>query len=65
MPLAEDASKAGIKMMYQNVPVPRSWRPFGGGYVGAQQEPQGKALGVEAVRLRPEVRRHGDRARAV
>ena len=51
MPLAEQASKAGIKMMYQNVPVPKVVAAFGGGYVGAQQEPQGRALGVEAVRL--------------
>ena len=50
MPLAEDASKAGIKMMYQNVPVHDVVAAFGGGYVGAQQEPQGRALGVEAVR---------------
>ncbi len=51
MPSAEEASKAGIKMMYQNVPVPRVVAKFGGGYVGAQQEPQGHALGVQAVKL--------------
>lgn len=51
MPLAEQASKDGIKMMYQNVPVPQVVAAFGGGYVGAQQEAQGHALGVEAVRL--------------
>jgi simple sugar transport system substrate-binding protein len=50
MPLAEDASKAGIKMMYQNVPLPGVVAKFGGGYVGAQQAPQGKALGEETVR---------------
>ena len=50
MPLAEQASKAGIKMMYQNVPLPGVVAKFGGGYVGAQQGPQGKALGEEAVR---------------
>jgi simple sugar transport system substrate-binding protein len=50
MPLAEDAYKAGIKMMYQNVPVPEVVAKFGGAYVGAQQAPQGAALGVEAVR---------------
>ena len=44
MPLAEEASKAGIKMMYQNVPLPGVVAKFGGGYVGAQQGPQGKAL---------------------
>ena len=48
MPLAEQASKDGIKMMYQNVPVPKVVAAFGGGYVGAQQEPQGRALGAEA-----------------
>ena len=51
MPLAEQASKAGIRMMYQNVPVPKVVAKFGGGYVGAQQEEQGAALGTEAVRL--------------
>jgi len=50
MPLAEEASKAGVRMMYQNVPVPTVVAAFGGGYVGAQQEPQGRALGAEAVR---------------
>ena len=49
-PLAEQASKAGIKMMYQNVPLPNVVAKFGGGYVGAQQKPQGKALGEEAVK---------------
>ncbi len=50
MPLAEQASQAGIKMMYQNVPLPGVVAKFGGGYVGAQQAPQGKALGEESVR---------------
>jgi len=50
MPLAEQASKAGIKMMYQNVPVDEVVAKFGGGYVGAQQAAQGKALGEETVR---------------
>lgn len=50
MPLAEEASKAGIKMMYQNVPVDEVVAKFGGGYVGAQQNPQGRALGEEAIR---------------
>ena len=50
MPLAEQAAKAGIKMMYQNVPLPNVVAKFGGGYVGAQQKPQGKALGEEAIR---------------
>ena len=51
MPLAEEASKAGIKMMYQNVPVPEVVAKFGGGYIGAQQELQGRALGAEAIKL--------------
>jgi len=50
MPLAEAASKAGIKMMYQNVPVDQVTAKFGGGYVGAQQAEQGKALGEESIR---------------
>src|SRR5208337_15414 len=50
LPLAEQAAKAGIKMMYQNVPVPAAVDKVGGGYVGAQQAPQGNALGVEMVR---------------
>ena len=51
MPLAEQASKAGILMMYQNVDVPTVRAKFGGGYVGANLSPQGYALGVEAVRM--------------
>jgi simple sugar transport system substrate-binding protein len=50
MPLAEEAANAGIKMMYQNVPVDEVVAKFGGGYVGAQQNPQGRALGEEAIR---------------
>ena len=50
VPLAQEAAKAGIKMMYQNVPVPAAVDKVGGGYVGAQQAPQGHALGVEMVR---------------
>ena len=50
MPLAEEAAAAGIKMMYQNVPVNDVVAKFGGGYVGAQQNPQGRALGEEAIR---------------
>jgi simple sugar transport system substrate-binding protein len=50
MPLAEEASKAGIMMMYQNVDVPRVRATYGGGYVGAQLTPQGYALGTEAIR---------------
>jgi simple sugar transport system substrate-binding protein len=50
MPLAAQAAEAGIKMMYQNVPLPGVVAKYGGGYVGAQQGPQGKALGEESVR---------------
>jgi simple sugar transport system substrate-binding protein len=50
MPLAADAATAGIKMMYQNVDVPLVRAAHGGGYVGAQLGPQGRALGEEAIR---------------
>lgn len=50
-PLAEEASKAGILMMYQNVDVPTVRAKFGGGYVGSNLEGQGYALGAEAVRM--------------
>lgn len=51
MPLAEKAAEAGILMMYQNVDVPKVRAKFGGGYVGAILEPQGRALAAEAIRL--------------
>ena len=50
MPMAEEADAAGIKMMYQNVDVPEVRALYGGGYVGANLVPQGRALGEEAVR---------------
>jgi|SaaInl7_200m_RNA_FD_contig_21_3149584_length_1202_multi_10_in_0_out_0_1 simple sugar transport system substrate-binding protein len=50
MPMAEEAAAAGIHMMYQNVDVPEVRALYGGGYVGANLEPQGYALGAEAVR---------------
>jgi simple sugar transport system substrate-binding protein len=50
MPLAEEAAAAGITMMYQNVDVPRVRAQFGGGYVGANLYPQGRALAEEAMR---------------
>lgn len=50
MPLAEEAAGAGIKMMYQNVPVPKVIARFGGGYVGAQVAQLGRALGAEVVK---------------
>jgi len=48
--LAQKASEAGIKMMYQNVDVPKVRALYGGGYVGAQLTPQGYALGAESIR---------------
>lgn len=50
LPLAKEAAKNGTKMIYQNVPVPAAVAQVGGAYVGAQQEPQGRALGEEMVR---------------
>lgn len=50
MPLAEEAAAAGIAMMYQNVDVPQVRARFGGGYVGADLYPQGRALADEAIR---------------
>ena len=50
MSLAEEANKAGILMEYQNVDVPLVRAKFGGGYVGANLEPQGRALAAEAIR---------------
>src|SRR5258706_15041855 len=49
LPLATEAAKNGIKMIYQNVAVPTAVSQVGGAYVGAQQEPQGRALGEEMV----------------
>ena len=60
MSLAEQAANAGILMMYQNVDVPKVRAQYGGGYIGAILDPQGRALAAEAVRklgLKP-----GDRA---
>ena len=51
MPLAKEAYEAGILMMYQNVDVPLVRETYGGGYIGAILEPQGRALGEEAIRL--------------
>ena len=50
MPLAAEAAKAGIRMIYLNVPADDVTAKFGGTYVGAQQNAQGKALGIEAIR---------------
>jgi simple sugar transport system substrate-binding protein len=50
MPLAAKAAEAGIPMMYQNVDVPQVRAKYGGGYVGAILDPQGRALAAEAIR---------------
>lgn len=50
MPLAKEAADAGIKMMYVNVPADEVTAALGGSYVGAQQNPQGRALGEESLR---------------
>ena len=59
MPLAEQASKAGIKMMYQNVPC-RGVAPSSAAAMSARsRQPQGTALGEEAIRrfgLKPATR---------
>lgn len=50
LPLAKEAAKNGTRMIYQNVPVPTAVAQVGGAYIGAQQEPQGRALGEEIAR---------------
>ncbi len=50
LPLAAQADAAGIKMVYQNVPVPAAEKKFGSAYIGAQQAEQGRALGKEILR---------------
>jgi simple sugar transport system substrate-binding protein len=49
MPLAEEAARQGIVMIYQNVDVPKVRARFGGAYVGAQLESQGRALAETAI----------------
>jgi simple sugar transport system substrate-binding protein len=49
MPLAQQAHDAGILMEYQNVDLPRVRQAYGGGYIGADLGPQGRALGQTAV----------------
>jgi len=50
MPIIEQAYNEGILMMYQNVDLPKVRERFGGGYIGANLEPQGRALGEAAVK---------------
>jgi simple sugar transport system substrate-binding protein len=49
MPLAQQAHDAGVLMEYQNVDLPQVRKAFGGGYIGADLGPQGRALGQTAV----------------
>jgi len=49
LPLAQQASDAGILMEYQNVDLPKVRQSFGGGYIGADLTPQGIALGQQAI----------------
>src|SRR5438552_2140580 len=49
MPLAQQAHEAGILMEYQNVDLPKVRQAYGGGYIGADLGPQGRALGQTAV----------------
>lgn len=60
MPLVEQASQAGILVMFQNVDVPEVRKKFGGGYAGSNLASQGRALGEEALRTLP--LKKGDRA---
>lgn len=53
MPLAEEAANAGILMMYQNVDVPQVRAKYPAGYIGANLDPQGRALSQEAIRTLP------------
>jgi simple sugar transport system substrate-binding protein len=50
MPMALDAKKAGILMMFQNVDVPKVREAIGAGYVGATLYEQGKGLAREAIK---------------
>lgn len=49
MPLAQQAHDAGILMEYQNVDLPKVRQAFGGGYIGADLGPQGRALGQATI----------------
>jgi simple sugar transport system substrate-binding protein len=49
LPLAQQAHDAGILMEYQNVDLPKVRQSFGGGYIGADLTPQGRAVGQTAV----------------
>jgi len=49
LPLAQQAHDANILMEYQNVDLPKVRQAYGGGYIGADLTPQGRALGQAAV----------------
>jgi len=49
LPLAQQAHDAGVLMEYQNVDLPKVRQAYGGGYIGADLGPQGRALGQTAV----------------
>ena len=51
LPLAKEASENGILLSFHNVDVPKAREMYGGGYIGAILEPQGYALGEEAIKL--------------
>jgi simple sugar transport system substrate-binding protein len=50
LPLAKQAAQQGIVMMYQNVDLPKVRALYGGAYVGANLESQGRSLALEALR---------------
>jgi simple sugar transport system substrate-binding protein len=62
LPLAEQATAAGIKMMFMNVDVPEVRAKTGAGYVGAKLYDQGMALGNETLRLAGDKLKAGDKA---
>jgi simple sugar transport system substrate-binding protein len=51
LPLAQQAHEAGILMEYQNVDLPKVRQAYGGGYIGADLTPQGRALGQQAIQM--------------
>jgi simple sugar transport system substrate-binding protein len=49
MPLAKEAASAGILMQYANVDVPQVRARYGGGFVGADLERQGRELAERSI----------------
>jgi len=62
MPLAEEATAAGIKVSYMNVDVPEVRAKTGTGFVGAPLCKQGQALAVKAIRVAGDTLKPGDTA---